>query len=104
MGLTNYERETSIWYNKAEDNAICHSCDKSLMNQLDTYCTEYPEDFKFKRDIKSEGEVVGKEYIFDQKYITIRRPSNRKPMSEEQRKAASDRLKKARENSVKNDI
>lgn len=95
MSISKYEQETSLWYNNAETEAICYTCNKALLNKLDKYCSKYPEEFKVKREIIIDGEKVGREYIFNKKYISIRKPSSR-IMSEDQKLAASIRLKKNR--------
>jgi hypothetical protein len=95
MSISKYEQETSLWYNNAETEAICYTYNKKLMNKLDKYCIEYPKNYKLKREVIIDGEKVGKEYIFSKQYISIRKPSSR-IMSEDQKLAASIRLKKNR--------
>jgi hypothetical protein len=95
MSISKYEQETSLWYNNSETEAICYTCNKALLNKLDKYCSKYPEEFKVKRNVVIDGKIEGKEFTFNKKYISIRKPSSR-IMSEDQKLAASIRLKKNR--------
>jgi hypothetical protein len=88
-----------------DDSNICHcTCmNLSWMNKLDKLCKQYPEQFKMTRELIFDNNVEGKEYEFPKKLVSIRQPTQRK-VSEEQKQAASERMKKmqqARQKKVK---
>ena len=91
--LEKFEIETSIWYNKEESTASLSTFDIAMINKMDKYCKEFPDTYKLIREIIMDKEIVGKEYTFNKKLVSIRQPSSRK-MTDEQKKAAGERLKK----------
>ena len=97
MSLQDFERETSIWYSDADKLANIYTCNRALMNKMDKLVASNPDTYKVKRIINDEDSVCGKEYILPKNLISIRTPST-KVMSNEQRQAASDRMKKMLEN------
>jgi hypothetical protein len=93
--LTLYEQETALWFNNEDDDAIVYTCNRSWMSHMDELCVEHPDKFNLKREIKIEGEVVGKEYICPKNYISVRSP---RKISESQMEQLRERGKKLAEN------
>jgi len=83
--LSKYEKETVITFNDKDDMATIYTCNKSLINKLDKFCSKSPVILLKKSDEYS------KTYIIPKKYISIRFPHK---ISEELREK---RAKKARE-------
>ena len=97
MAFEDFERETCIWYSKEKDSlATVSTYDTSVINMLDKYCKQYPDKYKLIREIIIDGAVEGKEYSLPKKLVTIHKPSSRK-LTDEQKKAAGERLKKTKE-------
>lgn len=88
--LNNFEKETSILYTEAESTAEICTYNKALASRLEKLAVEYPDECvecnRFGRDDLCK-------YIVPKKWIKVSPP---KKMSEEQRQAAAERLKKYR--------
>lgn len=69
MKLTRYEQETIINFNAEDPDAIVYTRDKTVMRQLDTLVTEYPDIFK------CIGETdIDKTYEMPKSVVTYRKP------------------------------
>lgn len=88
--LNNFEKETSILYNEAESTAEICTYNRALRNKLEKLKVEYPDEC-----IECIG--LGRDdlckYTVPKKWIKVSPP---KKISEEQRQAAAERLKKYR--------
>ena len=85
--LTNYERETIVLFNDAEDTATVYTCNKALQRRMT----------RLKCKVKqTEGEGIT--YEIPKKWVKISPP---RKMSEEQKKASSDRMKAMHKATVK---
>ena len=94
MGLSYKEQETVITFDRADRYKMnVYTADASLINRLD----KYPESYKLLREFKSEGNVVAKYYEADRRLLTLRSKRATNNMTEEQKQAARERLKKIRE-------
>ncbi len=97
MALQSFERYTCLGFDNSSTRCDLTTFNTTIMKRLDGFCKEFPKEFKMVREqLDENGVLVGKEYEFHKKYITIRKPTKRK-MTEEQKKAATERLKKGRE-------
>ena len=93
MTISRYEQETIINYNAAEQTATVYTRDKAVMRRLDALVIEYPEHYRL------IGETdIDKTYEKPKSFVSYRKPRR---LSDEQRKAARWRLKKANENNKK---
>lgn len=68
MYLTNYEKETIILYNDAEEKAEVYTCNKSLISKLDKLCEKNPMMARVKEEPHS------KTYTFPKKWVRIQAP------------------------------
>ena len=86
MKLTRYEQETIINFNAGEQTATLYTRGPAVMRKVDALVIEYPDTYKCigKTD-------VDKTYEIPKSFVTYRKPRR---LSEEQREAARDRLKK----------
>lgn len=93
MSMEKSERFFSLGFE--DDSNICHctSLNKSWTTKLDKLCKQFPKEFKMVNEIIFDGVVEGKEYEFPKNLITIRTPKKRE-VSEEQKQAARERMKK----------
>ena len=86
-----YERETSIWYNEAEEGCNVYTHSKSLISKLDKLCKTRPAECKIHRLI-TDDESVAKEYVVPKSWISVRPPKVMN-YTDEQRQELSERMK-----------
>jgi len=96
MSLEKSERYTMIGIDEDSTKAQIISFIRADLNRLDKLCKQYPKSYQHVSDQFDEGELVGKEFICDKRLVSFRAPKNTKEMSEEEKKAITDRLQKAR--------
>jgi hypothetical protein len=99
MALTNIERETIITFNAAEDTAEIYTADPVYIRKLDKLCEQFPDTYKFMEELSAKRCKESKTYSMPKRLVKFRSPVTRE-ISEEQREALAERLRKARE--VKN--
>ena len=90
---TNDERETIIRWDDSGNECIIYTCNKTLIARLDRYVKHNPSQWKLNIAHKDGA----REYITTKKLVTIREKSIKSTMTEEQKQAAAERLKKSRE-------
>lgn len=95
--MHDFERETVIGYSDDSSKASITTYNRAMINKLDKYCKDFPKSYKLIREIEYDDKVEGKEYSFPKNLVTIRIPSTKK-MSDDQKQAASDRMKKMHKN------
>lgn len=96
MALTNIERETIINFNAAEDTAEIYTADPVYIRKLDKLCEQFPDTYKFMEDLSAKQCKESKTYSMPKRLVKFRSPVTRE-ISEEQREALAERLRKARE-------
>lgn len=96
MALTNIERETIINFNAAEDTAEVYTADPVYIRKLDKLCEQFPDTYKFMEELSSMRRRESKTYSMPKRLVKFRSPVTRE-ISEEQREALAERLRKARE-------
>lgn len=87
--LSNEEKETIIIFNDSEKTASVYTCNKSLKNKLDRFCSEEQE-FTIIREDK-----YSKTYMIPKKCVKIFKP---RKFSEEERQKMSLRGKEMYKN------
>lgn len=87
MALLKIEQETIICYNEEETEAIIDSCNRALIKRLEGLSKDKPEICYLERE-----DQYGKRYRIPKKWIRVN-PPRKSNMTEEQRQAASVRLK-----------
>jgi len=100
MPLEKYERYVCIGIDEDSEWVQVISFIKSWTNHLDKRCKEYPKEYQIVSDqIFEEGIVDGREYKVKKKLLPptiFKAPSKRKPITEEEKKIAGERLQKTR--------
>jgi hypothetical protein len=93
MKMTRYEQETIINFNAGEQIATLYTRDPAVMRKVDALVIEFPDVFKCigKTDID-------KTYEMPKSVVTYRKPRR---LSQEQRKAARERMLKVSNNPKK---
>src|SRR5690554_2042905 len=100
MALESVERETCIGWSDDTHAAEITTFNRAMINKLAKLAKQYPSKYKLKQEIEVDGEKCGVLYTFPKNLVTLRAPTSRK-MTEEQKKAAGERLKKSRANNKK---
>ena len=77
MGLSKYEQETVINFNAGDQMATVYTRDKTVMRQLDTLVTEFPDTFRCVAETD-----IDKTYEMPKSAVTYRKP---RKISEERR-------------------
>lgn len=86
--MLNIEKETSINFNDAENEAVICTYNAAWLRKMDALCGRH-EGFSARKREEGYGE-----YVIPKKYVTVRGP---REMTEEQRMKSAERLRKARE-------
>ena len=87
--LTKYEKETVLLYNQSRDPVIISVYDPGLRRRLREYAARYPE---LCRRVDKQKYPDYAEYEIQKDHVSIRLLP---PMSEEKRRAASEKAKAA---------
>ena len=88
MQLTNVERETIILFNEAEPTANVYTCNARLRNKLNAMIEKGTEGVLF---VKSDN--YSATYTVPKRMVTINAPRLSRPMTEEQKEKARQRMK-----------
>lgn len=91
------EQETVIRFDRNSDKATVYTSDYTEMTKLHKLMKNSDSEWTLVRTDTQDGDVVGETYECPKKLISLRSKSTTRTMTEEQRKAASERLRKARE-------
>lgn len=95
-------RETIITFNEKEKDAIVYTASFVTASKIMKYVDEFPEVYKIHKIYKNnENKITGIEFSFPKKYALPAKPHKSRPMTEEQKKAAAERLAKIRQNRKK---
>jgi hypothetical protein len=88
------ERETVLGWSDLTNLCEITTFNRALINKLAKLSKKHPDTYK----LENEGVVDGSpyvEYIFPKRLVSLRAPNSRK-MTEEQKKAASERMKEVK--------
>lgn len=102
MSVAYNEQETTIGFSRDEEIAHIYTSDTTMMTKFDKLVST-SESWNEEKTVTCDGELVGKFYTCPKKLLSYRGAvrTGRK-MSEEEKKAAAERLKNAREKKSKN--
>ena len=92
------EQETTISIVRAEEGAEVWTSDRTMMTKLDRLCRESPENYKLRETGKDrQGYLLCKTYMIkDKSLISFRSRKVVKDMTEEQREALAEAMRKRR--------
>lgn len=76
--LSNIEKETIILFNDAEDTASVYTCNNSLKNKLDRFCSESQEFSRVREDEYSKTYKVPKKCVKIYKPLVISEETRQK--------------------------
>lgn len=93
MGLSRYEQELHIMMNREDDTMEIYTSDPVYMRRLSNL-----KAYRKTKEHRNGGEVVAMEFVANKKLLTLRgKAVEGRPMTDEQKAAAVERLRKARE-------
>lgn len=99
MALESFEKESVVGWDDSTKTAILTTWSRSLITKIDKLCKEHPNTYKLINEQELDGSIC-KEYEFPKRLVSFRSPNKRK-MSDEQKQAASDRMKKMKKDEKK---
>ena len=90
LSLTAPERETIVLFDDESNECQIYTCSRPIMTKLDRLCKSQPDNYKLtKQDSQS------KTYLTDKRLISFRAERQKRELTDEQKKAFADRMKKA---------
>ena len=91
------EQETVITFSRDSNEATIYTSDTTVMTKLDKLCSSSDE-WKLVRidKAKMSGNIVSKNYKVKKSLVSFRTRKTKREMTDEQREAAAERLRKAR--------
>lgn len=92
MGLSKYEQETIISFNRTDSSAELYTADPYWMRKMDKLIAKNPEQFHELETLTRNGEIISKKYSFPKKFISIRSKDIAVNWTDEQKKIATKRL------------
>jgi len=100
-GISVSEQETTVNFGRQDDRMDIYTTDQTMITKLLSRVGENKSKSKagylLVRKDTINGRIVGIEVTAPKTFLTLRsKKPERKPMTEEQKKAAADRLRKAR--------
>ena len=90
------DQNTTINFSRTEDGMTITTTDRTVMTKLDKLC-ESSEHYTLVNTETKGKEIVSKEYTCDDKTLLSFRGKKGRTMTEEEKKAAAERLRAARE-------
>lgn len=93
------EQETTINIMRDSELASIYTSDTTMINKLDKLAksTSCPDWKLIKEEYDKDGNLVGKRHEVKKRLISFRSDTQTREMTEEQRKATAERLRKWRE-------
>lgn len=100
MGLSVQEQETTVSFLKDSDTCIVYTSDSTIMTKIDKFVENKNAPFwKLKEEHRLQnGELIGKTYETNKKLISFRKNIVTRGLTDEQKKASAERIRKWREN------
>lgn len=98
MGLSIQEQETTVNFFRDSDLCTVYTSDSTVMTKLDKLVDSDASPWKLKEEYRLQnGELIGKTYETHKKLISFRKNITIRDLTEEQKKAAAERMKIGRD-------
>ena len=97
MGLSVNEQETVVNFDRNTDKATVYTSDSTMLTKLHKLMEKNPKEWRLIDNGRINGEIVSETFECPKRLISFRTSTTSRAMTEEQREAAAERLKKARE-------
>ena len=98
MGLSVNEQETVVNFERNTDKATVYTSDSTMLTKLHKLMEKNPKEWRLIDKGRIDGDIVSETFECPKRLISFRTSTTSRVMTEEQREAAAERLKKAREN------
>ena len=96
-GVSADEQETTINYSRTDKEAEVYTSDNTVLTKIKNMFNSDDCEWKLKDVVKDqEGTIVGVFFIVPKKLISLRAKTVKSSLTDEQRRAAAERLKNAR--------
>ena len=96
-GVSADERETTINFSRTDKEAEVYTSDNTVLTKIKNMFNSDDCEWKLKDVVKDQdGNVVGVFFIVPKKLISLRAKTMKSSLTDEQRRAAAERLKNAR--------
>ena len=96
-GVSADEQETTINYGRTDKEAEVYTSDNTVLTKIKNMFNNDDCEWKLKDIVKDqEGNVVGVFFIVPKKLVSLRAKTVKSNLTDEQKRAADERLKKAR--------
>lgn len=96
-GVPADEQETTINYGRTDKEAEIYTSDNTVLTKIKNMFNSDSCEWKLKDIVKDqEGNIVGVFFIVPKKLISLRAKTVKSNLTDEQRRAAAERLKKLR--------
>lgn len=97
MRLSVNEQETVVNFERNTDKATVYTSDQTMLTKLHKLMEKNPKEWRLIDKGRIDGDVVSETFECPKRLISFRTSTASRVMTEEQREAAAERLKKARE-------
>lgn len=93
------EQETTIHFMRDEKHATIYTTDRTSITKYDRLCKEAPEYYQLVKVDTIKGKICGKTYkLTDKALVSLRSKKRENNLTEEQKEAARERMRKLRNN------
>lgn len=96
MSVSTDEQETVVQISRINGKATIYTSDTTMLTKLHKLMNKNPEEWRLVHQDTVSEEVVSETFECPKKLISFRASTSSRVMTEEQRRAAAERLKKAR--------
>jgi hypothetical protein len=94
MRLSRCEQEVVINFNAEETTMSIYTADPVWIRKLDRLVESNSREYSFVRQETYKGRVVSKTYLAPKKLLTLRSKTQKRELTEEQKKEIAERLKR----------
>ena len=96
-GVSADEQETTINYGRTDKEAEDYTSDNTVLTKINNMFNSDDCEWKLKDVVKDQdGNIVGVFFVIPKKLISLRAKTVKSSLTDEQKRAAAERLKKAR--------
>lgn len=96
-GVSADEQETTINYSRTDKEAEVYTSDNTVLTKIKNMFNSDDCEWKLKDVVKDQkGNIVGVFFVVPKKLISLRAKTMKSSLTDEQKQAAAERLKKSR--------
>lgn len=96
-GVSTDEQETTINYSRTDKEAEVYTSDNTVLTKIKNIFNNNDCEWKLKDVVRDQnGNIIGVFFVVPKKLISLRAKTTKSSLTDEQRVAAAERLKKSR--------